>query len=353
MATQTSTQTMPKAAIVVPLRTEQDSDSRIRAKAKNDAMDLLAEQTSEVKRLAEQYSNAKDATVREKLRNQVNRESMHLHGQLHVFWKSFSPQEQRELRAMQLDANKSVEKAAEKLGAKVSYISIADIKSSDGKSAGEHLYERLNHPDSTSVRKFIDSIEDEVLAKLESKGYDEYMFMRRLFDMNRILRLGKDQQDEVPAAQAEAEAPKSAKKKGDLEMFWLAETFHDANKTAKMKGSHLPTPTEFIRRSKEIASELGKQNFANLQKTEQKFWVDGKGFKFAGPCKIDYEAWTITPVKMEAYEKLPIKERLWAEPGQGRRIMTFSKGANENKAEFILTADTIDSQEAYSVFITS
>ena len=75
------------AAVIIPIRRETTSSpERVAIKTKSDILELMNEQASLVSKLSKEYADTKS----ERLRNQMNTENLHLHGQIHVLWSTFT-----------------------------------------------------------------------------------------------------------------------------------------------------------------------------------------------------------------------------------------------------------------------
>ncbi|MDE1865481.1 MAG: hypothetical protein KGH94_02485 [Candidatus Micrarchaeota archaeon] len=218
---QTQKTAPPRVATIPPiLRQESETRKGLKSETKEDLLKIMGHQAERVRQLAQEYENTGSSAIR----NKLNQENLHLHGQIHVFWTAMKNEadpkalsdEQKHMSELQASANKALEDAARARGDTVYYVSISDIRSSTGERAGEHIYKNLVHPDSNTLHKLISSVENGVLDALRDKGFDDYEFMNRLFMMSRFMRNDRSRAAEPPAGQV------GGSKKGDTEMVYVS-----------------------------------------------------------------------------------------------------------------------------------
>ncbi len=173
----------PSAETIPPVLRNGSQDQA--GKTKSDIFGLLNDQAARVLEAAKQYasSGSKEA------KSILNQENLHLHGQIHVFWKAMGNKEnsnlltveQQSMAKIQEEANMAVRYAANARSETTHSVNLSDIKSKDGKGVGEHIYEKLVHPDHDTAEKLLNAVEKEVLSAMRGKGYDEVQFIQRLF----------------------------------------------------------------------------------------------------------------------------------------------------------------------------
>jgi hypothetical protein len=178
-------------------------------KAKNlpktkDFFAMLEKQVQNIEKLAQKYA----ATKSEDDRNAMNQANLHLHGQVHVFWNAFDAGGRKTLEDMQKRTNQMVKAAAKANDVEVSYVDINHVRSkTSGDTAPNHIYQKLVHPDATSVKKLVSSVEKDILDELQQLGFDvdeSGEFMRYLITGRNLLRGKKPKGRKVPTYPAQA-----------------------------------------------------------------------------------------------------------------------------------------------------
>jgi hypothetical protein len=203
----------PNVATISPILRSGSQDQG--AKTKNDIFELLNDQAARVKEAAKQYAE----TGTQQAKNILNQENLHLHGQIHVFWQEMGNKanpdlltvEQQTMSTLQDQANLAVENAAKVKTERIHYVNLGDIKAKDGKTVGAHIYEKLTHPDHDTKEKLLNAVEKEVLDAMRDKGYDEKLFIQRLF-MEARFHKGQQGAPEPAASQVwEQDAQKASR----------------------------------------------------------------------------------------------------------------------------------------------
>jgi hypothetical protein len=190
------------AAVLLPLIRNSNGDIKsiqsLSERTKEDILALMTVQSMRVQKLAEEYGK----TGSESIRREINTENLHLHGEIGVFSIAFGKEDAAKMSKLQDATNIAIENAAKIRNNSVSYVNINEIKSSDDKTASQHIQEKLFHPDNTKdFDKFMDSVEKDVLNQLHDKGYEEEDFMRKLFDLKYQARNIESANEKNEAAQ--------------------------------------------------------------------------------------------------------------------------------------------------------
>ncbi len=177
--------------------------------SKENVKGIIDKQVSNIEKLAQKYFETGDDKVREEL----NRQNLYLHGEIQVFARAFGGPEARLLLVRQDDANDVIEVAAKKWDREVTWVNINDITTSDKKTASHHIHDKLFHPGTTSVQKLLESVEEGLLRQLYYEGFDEVGLFDRLFTLKLAMHGRKS--SGRPAAQIEG--PKTQETKDNAE----------------------------------------------------------------------------------------------------------------------------------------